>query len=282
MNKILITGGTGTIGTMLAKNFLEKKFKVVIFSRDEFKQSEMQKELPDCEYILGDVRSYDSIKSAIEDTNADYVIHAAALKQVVAGEDNPLEVINTNILGTANVLKAAQFQKTIVISSDKACYPVNLYGATKMVAEKLAFKYHKKNYGNVRVVRYGNVAGSRGSVIPAFRELIDKGMPISITDARMTRFWITQKEAVELIENSLFNTTNFLNVPRIPSFHIMDLVYALGYRNKECIFTGVRPGEKLHETLLTREENNGEEYRSDNNPNFLSVSDLKKLLKEVK
>lgn len=280
MSTYFITGGTGTIGQFLTKRILEDGDEVVVFSRDEFKQSEMSKEFPEAKYILGDVREYESIRFAIEQSHPDFVIHTAALKQIGAGEENPLEVVNTNINGTINVLKAAYYgfaRRTVVISSDKACYPINLYGATKMIAEKVARQFNTLFGNTIRVVRYGNVAGSRGSVIPAFRKTQLEGKSCNITDPFMTRFWITQNEAVDLIKKAL-GSEKFLTVPHLPSFRIIDLVKAMCI--SEIKYSGIRPGEKLHETLLLREENNGEEYTSENNPWKLSVEDLIKKLEE--
>jgi len=258
---ILLTGGTGSFGKHFCKVMLEKYHPRVIriYSRDELKQFEMRQKFGsrDLRYLIGDVRDRDRLRRAME--GVDIVIHAAALKQVPACEYNPLEAIKTNIYGAQNVIDAAidtGVKKVVALSTDKAVNPVNLYGATKLCAEKLFIQGNAYSGGrNPRFscVRYGNVIGSRGSVIPLFLKQKDNGK-ITITDERMTRFWITLDQSVELVVSALMHMQGGeIFVPRIPSMKVLDLARAVAPKCKiETI--GIRPGEKLHEVLVTEEE----------------------------
>lgn len=255
---ILITGGTGSFGKCCIKTILERYSpkRLIVFSRDELKQYEMQQEFNDScmRYFLGDVRDAERLKQAMR--GVDYVIHAAALKQVPAAEYNPMECIKTNINGAENVIKAAidnGVEKVIALSTDKAANPINLYGATKLVSDKLFVAGNNIAGGhNTRfaVVRYGNVVGSRGSVVPLFKKLIAEGAKeMPVTDLRMTRFWITLPQGVEFVLQSfarMYGGEVF--VPKIPSSHISDLAKAVAPELpiKEI---GIRPGEKLHEIM---------------------------------
>lgn len=255
---ILITGGTGSFGKQCIKTMLEryKPARIIVFSRDEFKQYEMQQEFQDScmRYFLGDVRDKARVERAF--TDVDYVIHAAALKQVPALEYNPDEAIKTNITGAENVISAAiarNVKKVIALSTDKAASPINLYGATKLVSDKLfvaANNVRGKNTTEFSVVRYGNVMGSRGSVIPFFQKLLKDGcQSLPITDNRMTRFTITLQQGVEFVIQSFARMQGGeVFVPKIPSMHIMTLVEALSPTISTHI-TGIRPGEKLHELM---------------------------------
>lgn len=258
---ILITGGTGSLGKHLCKVLLEKYHPMAIrvYSRDELKQHEMRQVFGDknIRYFIGDVRDGNRLKRAME--GVDIVIHAAALKQVPACEYNPLEAVRTNIIGTENVINAAidnAVNKVISVSTDKAVNPVNLYGATKLCAEKIVLQGNAYAGGRNTLfscVRYGNVIGSRGSVVPLFNEQKKKGK-ITITDDNMTRFWITLNQAVELIVKAIKHMQGGeIFVPKIPSMRITDLAEALA---PECEIEniGIRPGEKLHEVLLMEEE----------------------------
>ena len=256
---ILITGGTGSFGKKMISTLIEKHEpeKIIVFSRDELKQFEMQQKWPDegvMRYFIGDVRDYHRLKMAM--TNVDVVIHAAALKQVPAAEYNPFEAVKTNIIGGQNVIDAAMSQgvkKVIALSTDKAAAPINLYGATKLASDKLfiaANNYKGKNDIKLSVVRYGNVMGSRGSVIPFFISKKKTGV-IPITDKSMTRFNITLQEGVDFVLKSLDRMWGGeLFVPKIPSYKILDLAKAIAPNCKNEI-VGVRPGEKLHEEMIT-------------------------------
>ena len=263
---VLVTGGTGSFGKTFVRTLLEKynPKKVIVFSRDEFKHYQMQKEFPKEKYpqlrfFLGDIRDRDRLYRAFE--GVDYVIHAAALKHVPILEYNPSEAVKTNIYGAENIVNAAIDQgvkKVIALSTDKAVNPVNLYGATKLAMEKLfvaANAYTGSKETTFAVVRYGNVVGSRGSVIPYFKELVAKGAKkLPITDPRMTRFWITLQEGVETVIFALKESVGGeIFVPYLPSMRITDLAKAIC---PHCDFEiiGIRPGEKLHETLLSEEE----------------------------
>ncbi len=326
---ILITGGTGSFGNLFVEIVL-KKFKpkkLIIFSRDELKQSVMNQQFPqkkyDCiRYFIGDVRDQARLELAMQDV--DYVVHAAALKQVVVAEYNPMECIKTNIGGAENVVKTAMkanVSKVIALSTDKASDPINLYGATKLTSDKI-FVSSNNIVGNkcrtkFSVVRYGNVVGSRGSVVPVFKHIINQGeKEIPITDEKMTRFWITLKQAVDFVLKSFQRMQGGeIFVPKIPSIRVVDLAKAMAPKSKIKII-GIRPGEKLHEKMCSVHEVNstlefkdhyliqpsinffdksqvdysknnlkevgklvqeGFEYRSDNNKHFLNIEEIKKL-----
>ncbi len=262
---ILITGGTGSFGHHFVDYVLEhyKPRKIIVYSRDEYKQFIMDNEYKDCRevmrYFIGDVRDEARLRMAMKDV--DYVIHAAALKQVPACEYNPNEAIKTNINGAMNVINAAletSVEKVVALSTDKAVNPINLYGGTKLVSDKLfcaANAYGGKDGTRFSVVRYGNVAGSRGSVIPFFQNIIDHGCKeLPITDYRMTRFWISLEEGVELVIKALEESRGGETfISKIPSFKITDLAQAM---LPECDMkeVGIREGEKLHEIMVTRED----------------------------
>lgn len=262
---ILITGGTGSFGKCFTRYVLtnyEPK-KIIIYSRDEFKQWMMANEFKEYEeklrFFIGDVRDVERLKRACE--GVDYIIHAAALKQVPACEYNPNEAIKTNIHGAQNVTAAALdagVKKVVALSTDKAVNPVNLYGGTKLVSDKLfiaANAYAGKKETCFSIVRYGNVAGSRGSVIPFFQQLIDEGAKeLPITDYRMTRFWISLTEGIELVIKALEEAKGGETfISKIPSFKVTDLAEAMAPGIK-TIETGIRPGEKLHEVMVTAED----------------------------
>jgi len=316
-SSILVTGGTGSFG----KAFLERVLgnheprRVVIFSRDELKQYEMKQQWgddPRVRFFLGDIRDLDRLTVALH--GVDVVIHAAALKQVDTAEYNPMEYVKTNILGSENVIQAAMaagVKKVIALSTDKASSPVNLYGATKLTADKLFVTSNHYSFArgtSSAVVRYGNVLGSRGSVIPFFRNLANVGAPLPITDRRMTRFWITLPQAVDFVISCLADMTGGeLYVPRIPSMNIADLAEAIG-PGLPLQEVGIRPGEKLHEEMISTEDarrtlrrsdryvvlptiaewgfaNNkgtpvaeGFSYTSDNNDLWLGVGEIRNLL----
>ena len=320
---ILITGGTGSFGKKYTQTLLDnyKVKRLVIFSRDELKQYEMQQQFNDpvMRYFIGDVRDADRIKQAMR--GIDYVIHAAALKHVPAAEYNPMEFIKTNIHGAQNVIEAAlenNVEKVIALSTDKAANPINLYGATKLASDKLfvaANNIAGSRQTRFSVVRYGNVVGSRGSVVPFFKQLIKDGSTsLPITDPRMTRFWITLQQGVDFV------LTNFrrmhggeIFVPKIPSMHITDLADSLSSSIQTNII-GIRPGEKLHEIMCPADDSHltlefddhyviqpsiqifhsapyatnnigekgevvkqGFEYNSGSNSHFLNVEELRKL-----
>ena len=321
---ILITGGTGSFGKSFTRYVLKHYHpkKIIIYSRDEYKQFVMQNELkeyaPVMRYFIGDVRDKDRLKRAFE--GVDYVIHAAALKQVPACEYNPNEAIRTNINGAQNVIDAAldtNVKKVIALSTDKAVNPVSLYGGTKLVSDKLfvaANAYSGTKDISFAIVRYGNVAGSRGSIIPLFHNIIKNGgTELPITDMRMTRFWISLTEGVELVIKALREAKGGETfISKIPSFRVPDLAEAMlpGCRLKEI---GIRPGEKLHEIMVTTEDSfntyeydkhyivypqmvfndrqvpdlsgkkveEGFSYSSGTNSEWLSVEDLRERLKEV-
>jgi UDP-N-acetylglucosamine 4,6-dehydratase len=255
---ILITGGTGSFGKKFTETLIKnyKPRKIVIFSRDELKQFEMAQRFDqDCmRYFIGDVRDKERLTMAMN--GIDYVIHAAALKQVPAAEYNPTECIRTNITGAENVIHAAlsnNVEKVIALSTDKAANPINLYGATKLCSDKL-FVAANNIAGSKKtifsVVRYGNVVGSRGSVVPFFQKLIDKKKEaLPITDAKMTRFWITLQQGVDfVIKNFARMSGGEIYVPKIPSVRITDLAAAMAPDIPQKII-GIRPGEKLHEIM---------------------------------
>jgi UDP-N-acetylglucosamine 4,6-dehydratase len=319
---ILITGGTGSFGNKFVEMILAegKPRELVILSRDELKQSEMAKRFPPqrypVRYFLGDIRDRDRLMRAF--VNVDYVVHAAALKQVPALEANPIEAVKTNIIGAENIINAALergVKRVVAISTDKAVNPLNLYGASKLVMEKLFIAANAYvRYRNVAftVVRYGNVVGSRGSVVPYFKELIASGeTELPITDPRMTRFWISLEESVRLVSRALLESRGGETyVPKVPSMKVSDMVDAFpGHFTTRIV--GVRPGEKLHETLLNEDEARhavdcgphyvllpqfpdhdktgdayahcphvpeGFEYRSDTNADWLDVRRLRELI----
>lgn len=261
---VLVTGGTGSFGKRFIRTVLDnhRPRRLVVLSRDELKQSEMQAEFspaeyPSLRYLLGNVRDKDRLYRAFD--GIDIVVHAAALKQVPAAEMNPLEVIKTNVLGGANVVDAAidrRVERVIALSTDKAANPVNLYGATKLCSDKL-FVAGNHYVGGQRtrfaVVRYGNVIGSRGSVVPLFMKLRESGR-LPITDERMTRFFITLQQGVDFVLRCLqLMRGGEIFVPKIPSMKVVDLARAIA-PDCELDVVGVRPGEKLHEIMVTRDD----------------------------
>lgn len=328
---ILITGGTGSFG----KKFLEMIFekyepqKVIIYSRDEYKQSLMKMEyqnkvdISKVRFFIGDVRDKERLMRAF--VGVDYVIHAAAMKQVPTCEYNPMEAVKTNIYGAQNVIEAALnsgVKKVVALSTDKAVNPINLYGGTKLVSDKLfiAANAYSGDKGTVfSVVRYGNVAGSRGSVIPIWQKLLDAGnYKLGVTDLRMTRFWITLRQGVELVFKALEESKGGETyISKIPSFHIEDLAHAMALNSlgKQAGIEeiGIREGEKLHEVMVTRDDSRmtyeydrhyivyphfdwsragdvlpggkvvqeGFEYNSGTNTQWLGVDELRQALKEM-
>lgn len=318
---ILITGGTGSFGKKFISILLEKykPKKVIVFSRDELKQFEMQQIFnKGCmRYFIGDVRDGYRLEQAMY--NVDYVVHAAALKQVPAAEYNPMECIKTNIDGAQNVINAAikcGVEKVIALSTDKAANPINLYGATKLASDKLFTAANNLvGYRPTRfsVVRYGNVVGSRGSVVPFFKKLVENGATeLPITDERMTRFWLKLEDGVEFVlKNFERMQGGEVFIPKIPSMRILDLAKAIAPNVKTKII-GIRPGEKLHEIMcpadiyyetlefadhyvimpstniaedytknaigeIGKPVEDGFEYNSGTNPHFLTVAELKKM-----
>ncbi len=320
---ILITGGTGSFGKKYVKTILAryKPSRVVVFSRDELKQYEMQQEFnaPEMRYFIGDVRDKERVRQAMRGIN--YVIHAAALKQVPAAEYNPMECIKTNIHGAENVILAAidnDVEKVIALSTDKAANPINLYGATKLASDKLFVAANNMAGGHrtkFSVVRYGNVVGSRGSVVPFFKSLLANGADsLPITDQEMTRFWITLQDGVDFV---LKNFTRMYGgeifVPKIPSIRVVDLATAIAPKLKQSVI-GIRPGEKIHEIMCPADDSHltiefddhfvmspsitfnsvtsdykvnalgergqsvkrGFEYNSGNNVHFLTIPEIKK------
>ncbi|MGE0081078.1 MAG: UDP-N-acetylglucosamine 4,6-dehydratase (inverting) [Thiohalomonadaceae bacterium] len=318
---ILITGGTGSFGKQYVRTILAKykPKRVVIFSRDELKQFEMQQEFdePCMRYFIGDVRDGERLAQAMR--GIDYVIHAAALKQVPAAEYNPMECIKTNIHGAENVIRAAldnDVQKVIALSTDKAANPINLYGATKLASDKMFVAANNIAGGHrtsFAVVRYGNVVGSRGSVVPFFKKLMEQGASsLPITHANMTRFWITLQQGVDFVlKNFERMYGGEIFVPKIPSIKIIDLARAMA-PDLDTHIIGIRPGEKLHEIMCPSDDSHltlefhdhfviqpsirfhhrevdytvnasgeegspvdlGFEYNSGNNPQFLSVDEI--------
>lgn len=263
---ILITGGTGSFGKQYVRTILKKyqPNRLIIYSRDELKQFEMEQEFsvskyPCMRYFIGDVRDQSRLIAAMQ--NVDFVIHAAALKQVPAAEYNPMECIKTNIHGAENVIQAsliANVNKVIALSTDKAANPINLYGATKLASDKLFVAAnniaggHKTRFS---VVRYGNVVGSRGSVVPFFKKLINEGSDnLPITDLRMTRFWITLQQGVDFVlKNFERMHGGEIFVPKIPSVKIIDLANAMA-PNLSKVVIGIRPGEKIHEIMCPSDD----------------------------
>ncbi|KAF5086814.1 UDP-N-acetylglucosamine 4,6-dehydratase [anaerobic digester metagenome] len=322
--KILITGGTGSFGKKFTKKILEDydPEKIIIYSRDEYKQYLMQKQFEgydNIRFFIGDVRDKDRLYRAFD--GVDVVVHAAALKQVPAAEYNPLEAVKTNIQGAVNIIDASidrEVEKIVALSTDKAVNPINLYGATKLVSDKLFVAgnaYVGDKDTKFSVVRYGNVSGSRGSVIPFFKSLLDNGAKkLPITDERMTRFWITLDRAVDMVIKSLKEAQGGeLYVRKCQSFKVTDLAEAMN-PGAETEDVGIRPGEKLHEVMVTNEDSRttyeyddhfiiypnfdwwdfdkhfkpggkkvkeGFRYSSDNNTEWLSADDLKELLETI-
>jgi len=264
---VLITGGTGSFGQKLARKLLEETLchKVIIFSRDEWKQWEMRQSDPifnskNIRYFLGDVRDPTRLARAFHEVHI--VIHAAALKQVPVAEYNPTEFVNTNVLGAMNVINAAidaGVEKVVALSTDKAVNPINLYGATKLCSDKLFVAGNAyvgaRGYPGFSVVRYGNVLGSRGSIIPFWQKLLAEGAKsIPITDKRMTRFWITLDESVDFVTRCLARSKGGeVFIPKIPSMKLVDLAEAIAPKVPHE-FVGIRPGEKLHEVMVSGED----------------------------
>lgn len=261
---VVITGGTGSFGNALARRLLAMSpgpVRVCILSRDELKQAEMRQRFDDdprLRWFLGDVRDLPRLEMAFY--GADVIVHAAALKRVDACETDPFEAVKTNILGTENVIRAAlhnEVKRIVVLSTDKAVSPVNLYGATKACAEKLvvaANNYRGRHASRFSVVRYGNVAGSRGSVIPLWRAAVEAGLPLPVTETDATRFWFTLDGAVDLVLWTLNEMQGGeVIVPRLPSFKLVDLAEAMapGWPRK---LNGHRPGDKTHEAMVSRDE----------------------------
>jgi UDP-N-acetylglucosamine 4,6-dehydratase len=324
---ILVTGGTGSFGRQFVRTVLSsyRPRKLIVYSRDELKQFEMQQDFPqDCmRFFLGDVRDAERLAQALN--GVDYVVHAAALKQVPAAEYNPMECIKTNIHGAQNVIQAAlanEVDKVIALSTDKAANPINLYGATKLVSDKLFVAANNVAGGHrtrFAVVRYGNVVGSRGSVVPFFRKQIANGCDyLPITDPAMTRFWITVQQGVEFVIRNFARMHGAeIFVPKIPSLKVVDLAKAMAPHLPQRII-GIRPGEKLHEIMCPADDSHltleftdhylikptiqfsgradftvnrvgecgasvepGFEYHSGKNPRFLSVEEIVALNKAV-
>jgi len=257
---VLVTGGTGSFGKKFIRKALDLGVKkVIVFSRDELKQYEMAQEFTDSRirFFIGDVRDKDRLYRAFD--GVDIVIHAAALKHVGACEYNPFEAVKTNINGAQNIIEAAidrGVEKVIALSTDKACSPVNLYGATKLASDKLFVagnSYVGVKNTKFSVVRYGNVVGSRGSVVPFFKKMRENGT-LPITDDRMTRFWITLEQGVQFVLDNLERMHGGeIFIPKIPSMKVTDLARAIGPECKTEI-VGIRPGEKLHEAMITEDD----------------------------
>jgi UDP-N-acetylglucosamine 4,6-dehydratase len=256
-----VTGGTGSFGQAFVSNLLQTtpKSKIIVYSRDELKQFEMKEKFNDnrIEFVLGDVRDLSRLTEASKEV--DIIIHAAAMKQIGAAELNPMEAIKTNILGAENIVKAAienRVNQVVALSTDKAANPANLYGATKLCSDKLMIagnKLSKDAKTKFSVVRYGNVLGSRGSVIPLFKEQLKNGA-VTVTDEKMTRFWLTLSEGVTLVLNSLeLMVGGEIFIPKIPSFKVLDVAKVVAPEAK-VIFTGIRPGEKMHEIMITEDD----------------------------
>ncbi|MFL0505709.1 UDP-N-acetylglucosamine 4,6-dehydratase (inverting) [Ureibacillus sp. 179-F W5.1 NHS] len=312
---VLVTGGTGSFGKKFIKKALEENVKkVIVFSRDELKQYEMKQEFKDerIRFFIGDVRDKDRLNRAFD--GVDIVIHAAAMKHVDACEYNPFEAIKTNIHGAQNIIEAAidrGVEKVIALSTDKACSPVNLYGATKLASDKLfvaANSYVGDKKTRFAVVRYGNVVGSRGSVVPFFKKIRHTGV-IPITDERMTRFWITLDQGVQFVLDNLERMQGGeIFIPKIPSMKVTDLAKAIA-PECEIEIIGIRPGEKLHEAMIMEDDarhtvefddyyviqpeftwwkkekhlegkklSDGFAYTSDSNTDWLTIEQLKELV----
>tara|TARA_Y100000589_G_scaffold328615_1_gene373132 strand:- start:2309 stop:3283 length:975 start_codon:yes stop_codon:yes gene_type:complete len=317
LKKILISGGTGSFGKAFIKKILEERpecERLVIFSRDELKQWEIFNEISEehkskIRMFLGDVRDKERLRKALE--GIDYVVHAAALKQVPASEYNPFEFIKTNVYGTQNIVDCSIEQgvkKLIALSTDKAAAPVNLYGASKLCADRIVMAANNVKGSTpikLSVVRYGNVFGSRGSVVPFFIKQKANGK-LNITHKEMTRFNITLEQGVDLVINSLIDSNGGeIIVPKIPSYRILDIAAAIA-PEAELVFTGIRPGEKIHEEMITKADSfstyfkndhyiilragqepnsqdyekvpEGFSYNSRDNENFLSVNEIRNLL----
>ncbi len=265
--RILVTGGTGSFGRVFVKKILQEHDpeKVIIFSRDEWKQWEMRKsdpvfDDPRLRYFLGDVRDKDRLMRAFD--GVDYVVHAAALKQVPVAEYNPSEFVKTNVLGAMNIIDAAidcGVQKVVALSTDKAVNPVNLYGATKLCSDKIfvggSVYVGTRGFPTFSVVRYGNVLGSRGSIIPLWKQMVAEGAEeLPVTDERMTRFWITLPQAADFVVNAFrFMRGGEIFVPKIPSMRIMELADAVAPEVPKKI-CGIREGEKLHELMIGEDD----------------------------
>jgi UDP-N-acetylglucosamine 4,6-dehydratase/5-epimerase len=315
---VLVTGGTGSFGKKFVKKILEYDVKkVIVFSRDELKQYEMAQEYTDprIRFFIGDVRDKERLYRAFD--GVDYVVHAAAMKQVPACEYNPFEAVKTNIYGAQNIIEAAidrGVKRVIALSTDKAAAPINLYGATKLASDKLfvaANSYVGEKDTRFAVVRYGNVVGSRGSVVPFFKKMAATGK-LPITDERMTRFWITLDQGVQFVIDSLGRMKGGeIFVPKIPSMKVIDLAKAIA-PDAEIEIIGIRPGEKLHETMITEDDARhtvefdnyyviipefpwcpqeyvkqgkslpeGFKYTSDTNTEWLTVEELRTLVEEM-
>ncbi len=317
-SSILVTGGTGSFGKTFLRHVLDKENpkRLVVFSRDELKQHELRRffgDDPRLRWFIGDIRDRSRLERAMH--GVDYVVHAAALKQVDTAEYNPFEYVQTNVYGSQNVIEAAidqGVQKVVALSTDKASSPINLYGATKLCGDRMfvsANHYAAHHPTRFAVVRYGNVMGSRGSVIPVFRDLAERGQSLPITDKRMTRFWITLPQAVQFVIDSFDQMHGGeLYVPRIPSMRITDLAEAVA-PGSPMHEIGIRPGEKLHEEMIAPDDSrrtlrlgdryvimpyvagwgyepptggepveDGWAYQSDSNDLWLSVEELRDLV----
>jgi UDP-N-acetylglucosamine 4,6-dehydratase len=316
---VLVTGGTGSFGKKFIRIILDEyqPAKLIVYSRDELKQHEMRVagfDHPSLRYFIGDVRDLPRLRRAMQEI--DIVVHAAALKQVPACEYNPMEAVKTNILGTANVVDAAidaRVEKVLFLSTDKAVTPVNLYGASKLTAEKLVVAsnaYAGDMQTRLSCVRYGNVVGSRGSVVPIFIRQRENGNKLTITDERMTRFWLSLEQGVRFVISNIERMHGGeVFVPKIPSTKIIDLARAIA-PEAEIDIVGIRPGEKLHEMLISRDESrstvdlsdrfvveptghlwfrhdwskegsrvpDGFKYTSDNNSDWLSEAQIRELV----
>lgn len=303
---VLVTGGSGSFGNEFVAKCIELGAnRIVIYSRGEHLQEEMAKKFhnhPSLRFFIGDVRDGERLRMAMK--GVDTVVHAAAMKVVPICEYNPFEAVMTNVNGAENVCRAAMdcnVSNVIALSTDKAVNPVNLYGATKLAAEKIFLAANNLSAGRTHfsVVRYGNVVGSRGSVAPLFRDCLRRGVDLPITDPRMTRFWITMDRAIEFVLASLeMMRGREIFIPKIPSMNIMDLAEAIAPGKKTNI-VGIRPGEKLHEVLMTEDESytaieswdryvvtpegpptvtTGVQYASNNNKDWLTIEQMRGML----
>ncbi len=306
MKNVLITGGSGSFGQAFTARLLQNGIdRIVVYSRGEHKQEEMARKFennPKLRFFIGDVRDFDRLTMAMR--GVDTVIHAAALKIIPTCEYNPYESVQTNVIGAQNVCKAAieaGVSHAIMVSTDKAASPLNNYGACKLVAEKIFIGSNYLSVGvpHFSVVRYGNVDGSNGSVMPFFKRLVAEGKRLPVTDPRMTRFSISMEKAIGLVIKAVENCTlqpGTIWIPKLPSFNVLDLVAAIS--DLEPIYIGIRPGEKLHETLITEDEAritedhgtyyvingkygsrlpSGFSYNSGDNQQWLSTENLKKI-----